>query len=284
VSERLHKLLAQHGFGSRRELEKWIAEGRVQLNGRPAEAGARYNPGDRVAIDGKDISSRLRHTAVPKVLIYHKPHDQTLDVREADAQADLRQTVFENLPALRGARWQPVNVMHAGDSGLMLLTSDGRLADALRRQLEQIPTRYTARVLMPDPSRFLELDLRSVQLDEERVEFTAVDMAGGEGSNRWFDVEWPRADRRTAVRALFESQGFKVSRVIQVRFGTIELPRDLPRGRHREIEGETARELYRLAGLPVPDHLSEAPPEPARRPKAAPRKRVHITDTRRKRR
>src|SRR5262245_16274024 len=103
MSERLHKVLAQHGYGSRRELEQWMAQGRVLLNGRPAEAGARYESGDKVVLDGRDISSRLQQTARPTVLIYHKSHDQLLDAREATDRGNLDETVFEQLPALRGA-------------------------------------------------------------------------------------------------------------------------------------------------------------------------------------
>ena len=255
-SERLHKVLAQHGYGSRRELEQWIAQGRVQLNGRPAEAGARYQPGDKVVLDGRDISARLQQTARPTVLLYHKPHDQPLDTREGAERGDSAETVYEKLPAIRGARWQAINVMHASDSGLMVFTNDGRLGDALRRKLESIPAKYSVRVLMPDATRFLELHPLSVQLDEETVTFAKVEPAGGEGSNRWFDVESPHADRRAAVRALFESHGYKVSRIIQTSFGPLELPRDLPRGRHREAESDQVRAMYELAGLAAAEMFS----------------------------
>jgi 23S rRNA pseudouridine2605 synthase len=255
MSERLHKVLAQHGYGSRRELEQWMTQGRVLLNGRPAEAGARFHAGDKVVLDGRDISTRLQQTARPTVLIYHKPHDQLLDTREAKDRGDLQETVLDHLPATRGARWQAVNVMHAGDSGLMVFTNDGRLADGLRRHLEHIAARYAVRVLMPDTSRFLEAKPTSVQLDEEHVEFTEVKAAGGEGSNRWFEVELARADRRAAVRGLFESHGYKVSRVIQVSFGPVTLPRDLPRGRHRELDTTIVSSLYELAKLPLPQDL-----------------------------
>ena len=257
MPERLHKVLAQHGFGSRREIEQWIAQGRVLLNGRPAEAGARYQPGDKVVLDGRDVSSRLQQTAQPTVLIYHKPHDQPLDSREAAAHGDLEETALERLPAIRGSRWHPVNVMHASDSGMLVVTNDGRLCDGLHRRLARLPAKYSVRVLMPDPTRFLELNPTSVLLDEERVYFTKVQLAGGEGSNRWFDVELDRADRRQAVRALFESHGYTVSRVIQTKFGPIELPRDLPRGRHREVERRIVSQLYEVAQLPVPEAIRE---------------------------
>src|SRR5690606_6411355 len=152
-SERLHKLLAQHGLGSRREIEKWMLEGRVLLNSRPAQPGDRFEPGDRVAIDGRDVSARLKITAAPQVLIYHKPQGQPITPRSAgsDSEDDVAKSVMESLPAVRGARWLVINTMQAADSGLLLLTSDGRLADALRRRAETTPAAYVARVLVPFP-------------------------------------------------------------------------------------------------------------------------------------
>jgi 23S rRNA pseudouridine2605 synthase len=232
MPERLHKLLAQHGFGSRREIEKWMLEGRVVLNGTAAQPGASYSSGDRVAIDGRDVTSRLKiSAAAPSVLLYHKAQGQPITAAGEDAQFD--KSVMESLPSVRGARWLVINTMQAGDSGLMLLTSDGRLADALRRRAETIPAAYVARVLVPTP----EFDVTALPLvvnyDEETIEFESIEPAGGEGTNRWFRVESRRTHRRAAVRALFESRNLKVSRVMQVQFADIELPRVLPRGRGR---------------------------------------------------
>jgi 23S rRNA pseudouridine2605 synthase len=255
MSERLHKLLAQHGLGSRREIEKWILEGRVLLNNRPAQTGDRYEPGDRVAIDGKDVSARLKITAAPQVLIYHKPQGQPVTADSADAADEPDATlksVMESLPAVRGARWLVINTMQAGDSGLLLLTSDGRLADALRRRAERTPAAYVARVLVPFPEFDVESIPRVVQYDEDAIEFESIEPAGGEGTNRWFLVKSHRAHRRAAVRALFESRGLKVSRVVQVRFADLELPRDLPRGRHRALTEKQVAALYALAQLPPP--------------------------------
>jgi 23S rRNA pseudouridine2605 synthase len=255
MSERLHKLLAQHGLGSRREIEKWMLEGRVLLNSRRAQPGDRYEPGDRVAIDGKDVSARLKITAAPQVLIYHKPQGQPITADSPDAAEDAEATlksVMESLPAVRGSRWLVINTMQAGDSGLLLLTSDGRLADALRRRAETTPTAYVARVLVPFPEFDVELLPRVVQYDDDTIEFESIEAAGGEGTNRWFLVKSSRAHRRAAVRALFESRGLKVSRVVQVRFADLELPRDLPRGRHRALTEKQVAALYALAQLPPP--------------------------------
>ena len=258
MSERLHKLLAQHGLGSRREIEKWMLEGRVYLNGNPAQPGDRYNPGDRVAIDGKEVTSRLQIFAEPKVILYHKPQGQPITAGTDDDGAEFGKSVMESLPSLRGSRWLVVNTMQAGDSGVLLLTSDGKLADALRRRAESTPAAYVARVLVPTLDYDVSTIPRVVQYDDETIEFESIEPVGGEGTNRWFRVESHRAHRRAAVRALFESRNLKVSRVIQVMFGDFELPRDLPRGKHRELSDNAIEALYASAELTVPT----APPKP----------------------
>lgn len=270
MSERLHKLLAQHGLGSRREIEKWMLEGRVRLNNQPAQPGDRYNPGDRVSIDGKEVTSRLRVFAEPKVVLYHKPQGQPIAPTVEDESGEVAvKSVMESLPSLRGSRWLVVNTMQAGDSGLLLLTSDGRLADALRRRAETTPAAYVARVLVPFPEYDVDSIPRVVQYDDETIEFENIEPAGGEGTNRWFRVESHRAHRRAAVRALFESRGLKVSRVIQVMFGEFELPRDLPRGKHRELPESEVAKLYASVELALPTPLPKPevaarPPRPAR--------------------
>jgi 23S rRNA pseudouridine2605 synthase len=271
MPERLHKLLAQHGFGSRREIEKWILEGRVLLNGRAAQPGASYSSGDRVAIDGRDVTSRLKvSAAAPAVLLYNKPQGQP--ITGSGEAAESGKSVMESLPSVRGARWLVINTMQAGDSGLMLLTSDGRLADALRRRAESIPAAYVARVLVPTPEFDVTTLPRVVNYDDEAIEFENIEPAGGEGTNRWFRVESRRAHRRAAVRALFESRNLTVSRVIQVRFADIELPRDLPRGRHRALSHDRVEALYALAELDLP--------QKAERPGAKPRRRRVATGRR----
>jgi 23S rRNA pseudouridine2605 synthase len=259
MSERLHKLLAQHGLGSRREIEKWMLEGRILLNNQPAQPGDRYTNGDRVQVDGKDVSSRLKITAAPQVIIYHKPQGQPISSQAKDAEgADVdAKSVMESLPAVRGSRWLVINTMQAGDSGLLLLTSDGRLADALRRRAETTPAAYVARVLIPHPEFDVESIPHVVQYDDETIEFESIEPAGGEGTNRWFLVKSHRAHRRAAVRALFESRGLKVSRVAQVKFGDLELPRDLPRGRHRALSEKQVAALYAAAELEAPPTARE---------------------------
>ncbi len=262
--ERLHKLLAQHGIGSRREVEKWMLAGRVLLNGKPAQPGDRYRDGDRVVVDGQEVTARLRITSKAQVLAYHKPQGQPVTAKTEDGAAE-SESAMERLPALRGSRWLVINTMQPGDSGLLLLTSDGRLADALRRRSENIPSVYVARVLVPTPEFDPRTLPRVVQFNDQPVQFESITAAGGEGTNRWFRVEASHSHRRAAVRALFETQGLKVSRVIQLKFADIELPRELPRGKHQSLtEGQVAR-LYEFAEIdqPVPERA------PARAPRRA---------------
>jgi 23S rRNA pseudouridine2605 synthase len=292
MPERLHKLLAQHGLGSRREIEKWMLAGRVILNSKPAQPGDRYADGDRVIVDGKDVTSRLLVSTTTQVVAYHKPQGQPVETRNngyaqsGDVVDTAIETVLERLPAVRGARWLAINTMQAGDSGLLLMTTDGHLADALRRRSESISAAYVARVLVTDPDFDLAAVSKVVRYDEETVEFEAIEDVGGEGTNRWFRIDAPRAHRRAAVRALFESRGLGVSRVVQVKFGPLELARDLPRGKHRALTPVQIRELYELAGLqaPVLERTSASHQRRDRHQHAAPSKRVArgaATDSRR---
>lgn len=287
-SERLHKLLAQHGIGSRREVEKWMLAGRVLLNGRPAQPGDRYKDGDRVSVDGQDVTARLRVTSKAAVLLYHKPQGQPVQHRaddEGEPVAD--ESVMERLPSQRGSRWLVINTMQPGDSGLLLLTSDGRLADALRRRSEQIPSAYVARVLVPHPEYDVSDLPRITQFNEQPVAFDSIEPAGGEGTNRWFRVTAQHSHRRAAVRALFETHGLKVSRVIQTQYASIELPRELVRGKHQELPESLVDQLYELAGIgkPIPEVRKTRAPRIAadrqRKPAKGPRRPLEAREDRR---
>jgi len=245
MSERLQKLLARHGLGSRRQIEDWMLAGRVLLNGVPARPGDRFSPGDRLSVDGKDVTSRLAALAPGRVVVYHKAPGETLAARE-----DSGETVLDRLPAVRGARWLAINPMNAADSGLLLLSNDGRLVNALKRRSPAIPAVYMVRVHVPgrEEGELPELEAQ-VRHDDRDVSFTAIEPAGGEGANLWYRVTAAHADRRAAVRSLFESQGLKVSRLIQVSYGEVELPRELARGRHRDLPVDQTGKLYALAGV-----------------------------------
>ena len=244
MDERLHKLLAQHGIGSRRQVETWIREGRVLVNGKPAEVGQHVGPRDRVVVDGRDVSKRIAARPALRVITYHKPSGEMLRTREGDDRAG----VEDRLPSLRAGRWLPVNALAFGEDGLLILASDGTLASAIARNAELLPVDYRARVLRPrDDAPWPELPLE-IDVEGEPVRFTAVERVDGSGTNVWFRVAADRPLRRGAIRALFDGAGLKLSRVMLVKWGPVSLPRDLPRGRSRDLKGADLDALLRLAG------------------------------------
>jgi len=244
VDERLHKLLAQHGIGSRRQVEAWIREGRVLVNGKPAEIGQRVGARDRVVVDGRDVSKRLAARTTLRVIVYHKPSGEMSRSREGDD----RSGVEERLPSLRAGRWLPVNSLAFGEDGLLILTNDGTLAPAIRRQAESLPVEYRVRVLKPRDGEDWPDIPPGIDVDGEPVRFTAVERIEGAGTNVWFRLAADRPVKRGAVRALFDSVGLKVSRVMLVAWGPVALPRDLPRGRSRDLAGPALEALLALAG------------------------------------
>ncbi len=275
MGERLQKLLARHGLGSRRAVESWIVAGRILLNGRPARLGDRFSPGDRVTVDGRDVTARLATETTAQVLIYNKPPGQPL-LASPDEQSRMPPMlpVVESLPARRGTRWLAVNPMSPGDSGLLLLSTDGALVDALMRRSAALPAEYAVRVHVPGEAAAPPEPGREVVYDDQRIVFDSVELAGGEGANYWFRVTSSRADRRLALRPLFESRGLQVSRVIQLKYANVELPRDLPRGRHRPLAAEACAALYQLAGRPAPPELVEGSATTARGKKSGRRRAV----------
>ena len=260
MDERLHKLLAQHGVGSRRQVEAWIREGRVLVNGQPAEIGQRVGPRDRVVVDGRDVSKRLAVRAELRVILYHKPSGEMSRSREGDD----RSGVEERLPSLRAGRWLPVNSLAFGEDGLLILTSDGTLASAIRRNAATLPVEYRVRVLKPrDDEGWPDMPLE-VDVEGEPVTFTAVERVEGAGSNVWFRVTADQPVGRGAVRALFDGAGLKISRVMLVNWGPVALPRDLPRGRSRDLDGPALEALLALAGRAEPERRPPRGPKPVR--------------------
>lgn len=244
MDERLHKLLAQHGLGSRRQVEEWIRAGRVLVNGQPAEIGQRVRPSDRVVVDGRDVTKRLASAASLRVIVYHKPSGEMLRSREGDERAG----VETRLPSLRAGRWLPVNALGFGEDGLLIMANDGSLAREIARSGIPLPVEYRVRVLRPRAEdHWPEMPLE-VELEDGRVAFTAVERTEGVGTNVWFRVAAERPLPRGAIRALFDAAGLKVSRTLLVRWGPVTLPRDLPRGRSRDLGGAELDALLTLAG------------------------------------
>jgi 23S rRNA pseudouridine2605 synthase len=270
LNERLHKLLAQHGLGSRRQVEAWIREGRVLVNGRPAEIGQHLQSGDKVVVDGRDVTRLLATEQRLRVLLYHKPTGEMLKRQEGDDRED----IAARLPKLHAGRWVAVNALGFGEDGLLILTSDGPFALAVARRGHELAVEYRVRALRPTLEEDWPEMPTTVELDSGPVQFSAVEPAGPGATNMWFRVASDRTVPRGAIRALFDNAGLKVSRVMLVQWGPLKLPRDLPRGRTRELSGPDLDALAALAGRSAPDAVAEKKTRrPARRPGAKPGRR-----------
>ncbi len=244
--ERIQKLLARAGLGSRREIEAWIRQGQIEINGRPAVLGDRAGPADKVTVRGRLVP--MRRARPPRVIAYHKP------VGEMSTRSDPqgRPTVFARLPPLRGERWVAVGRLDVNTEGLLLFATDGALAHALMHPSHGLEREYAVRVLGALDEAALERLVQGVVLEDGPARFERIEAAGGTGVNRWYHVVLTEG-RNREVRRLFEAVGARVSRLIRVRYGPVALGRGLKRGRHRELGPGEIAALYQAAGLPAPE-------------------------------
>jgi len=225
-AERLQKLLAAAGLGSRREIETWIEAGRVTVAGKPARLGDRALPGDAIAVDGRPVS--LSKAGQPRVLVYHKPVGEL--VTRSDPQG--RPTVFSRLPA---GRWVAVGRLDINSAGLLVFTDSGELANRLMHPRYEIEREYVARVHGRLSPEVLEKLRKGIHLEDGLAAFVLIQEERGEGSNRWYRVVL-REGRNREVRRLFEAVGSQVNRLTRVRYGPLRLPGDLAPGGWREIK------------------------------------------------
>ena len=251
--EKLQKVLAQAGFGSRRAMEEWIAQGRVSVNGEPATLGMRVVPGDLVKTERRTIRVGERaHTA--RILLYHKPEGEIVSRDDPEKRA----SVFDKLPKLRGQKWIAIGRLDFNTSGLLIFTTSGELANRLMHPRFEVEREYAVRVQGKMSDEQVDKVLKDgVELDDGPVTFDKLEDQGGEGYNHWYKVML-KEGRNRIVRRTFDALGLPVSRLIRVRFGIINLPPRLKRGMTAELgEGEIAQVLE-WAGIET------AAPEPAR--------------------
>ena len=243
---KLHKVLAQAGIGSRRDMEQWVLEGRVTVNGEPAHTGQRISFGDRVAINGKPVKLRIAPPP-PRVLAYHKPAGEV--VTHDDPQQ--RPTVFRRLPRLAHGKWQSVGRLDINTEGLLLFTNSGELANQLMHPRFGVEREYAVRSLGVLDEAARQRLLEGVEIDGQRASFVSIEDGGGEGVNHWYRVVITEG-RNREVRKLFEAVGHAVSRLIRIRYGCVVLPRGLRRGVWVDLPEADVRALRRLTGTERP--------------------------------
>ena len=248
LEERLHKVLAQAGLGSRRALEQRIAQGLVKVNGEIAQTGMSVRGGDRIEIDGRTfVASALTDPA--RVLIYNKPEGEVTTREDPEG----RPTIFDSLPALKGARWIAIGRLDINTTGLLLLTTDGELANAMMHPSFEVEREYVCRVRAPEGEETVAEKLvdrlrRGVALDDGPAKFDQIERIGGTDSHDWFRVML-KEGRNREVRRLWESQGCQVSRLKRIRYGSVELPQPLLRGQSQELSDERVAALRKQVGL-----------------------------------
>lgn len=225
--------MAAAGLGSRREIESWIEAGRITVGGRVAKLGDRANPGDAITVDGRPVTMAPKTAA--RVLIYNKPEGELVTRSDPEGRA----TVFSRLPP---GRWVAVGRLDLNSAGLLLFTDDGELANRLMHPRYELEREYAVRAQgLVDMEKLRQ----GVELEDGRAAFDrieATDPRASGSTNRWYRVVL-KEGRKREVRRLFEAVGARVSRLLRVRYGPIELPRDLEPGRWRELAAESVREL-----------------------------------------
>ncbi len=243
VMPKLHKVLAEAGVGSRREMEELIVAGRVSVNGEPAHIGQRVGPNDNVRVNGKPIM-RVNAKKPPRVILYHKPAGEIVSHDDPGGRA----SVFARLPKLRAGKWLSVGRLDLNSEGLLIFTTSGDMANRIMHPRYGSEREYAVRVLgeMDEAQRQSLVD--GIQLDDGVAAFGSLEYLGGDGSNRWYRVTLNEG-RNREVRRMFEAVGVTVSRLIRTRFGDIVLPRNLRRGRWEELDPSLCTALMVQLGL-----------------------------------
>ncbi|MCC8391145.1 pseudouridine synthase [Paraburkholderia sp. MMS20-SJTR3] len=243
---KLHKVLAEAGMGSRRDMEELIIAGRVSVNGEPAHIGQRIMPTDQVRINGKPVKRKLA-SKPPRVLLYHKPTGEI--VSHADPEG--RPSVFDKLPPMKTAKWLAVGRLDFNTEGLLMLTTSGDLANRFMHPRYSVEREYAVRVVGELAEGMRQKLLHGVELEDGPANFLRIRDGGGEGTNHWYHVALAEG-RNREVRRMFEAAGLMVSRLIRTRHGPISLPRGLKRGRWEELEDNQVRALMASVGLKAP--------------------------------
>ncbi len=242
--ERIQKVLARGGVGSRREIERWIDEGRLKLNGNPVSLGDRLKAGDHLQINDRVIHWEKFAEQPTRVLLYHKPTGEVVTRRDPEG----RPVVFTQLPKLATGRWIAVGRLDINTSGLLLVTNNGELANRLMHPSTQVEREYAVRILGNVSDATLEKLKQGVELEDGKAKFDDIKFFGGEGANKWYNVTVAEG-RNRLVRRLWESQEVVVSRLMRVRYGPVVLPERLKAHSFYELTDKELDLLFEFAGM-----------------------------------
>ncbi|VVE71284.1 23S rRNA pseudouridylate synthase B [Pandoraea captiosa] len=248
---KLHKVLAEAGMGSRREMEELILAGRVSVNSEPAHIGQRILPTDQVRINGKLVKRRIS-SKPPRVLLYHKPAGEI--VSHSDPEG--RTSVFDRLPPMKTAKWLAVGRLDFNTEGLLILTTSGDLANRFMHPRYEIEREYAVRTVGQLSEASRQQLLHGIKLEDGEANFLRLKDGGGEGSNHWYHVALAEG-RNREVRRMFDAAGLMVSRLIRTRYGPLTLPRGLKRGRYEEMDEAQVRSLFAAVGMKMPGASSD---------------------------
>lgn len=277
ATEKLQKVLARSGLGSRREMETLIDAGLVTVNGRIATLGDRITDRDRVTVRGRPVSLKAEDDLPRRVIMYNKPEGELVTRKDPEG----RRTVFDHLPRLRGERWIAIGRLDINTSGLLLFTNDGELANRLMHPSHQVEREYAVRVMGEVTDEMLSAMKEGVMLEDGVARFTDIQLVGGEGINVWYHVVITEG-RNREVRRLWESQGVTVSRLKRVRYGNIYLDKRTKMGEWIELTQSEIDDMSALAGLAKKSATPLQTGRPGQKQRAGARKPVHAIGRRSK--
>ena len=243
TTEKIQKVMARVGLGSRRAMEKWISDGRVSVNGKVSTLGDRISENDSLRVDGRVVQFEAESESNRRVILYNKPEGEVCTRTDPEN----RPTVFSRLPQLTGERWVAVGRLDINTQGLILFTTDGELANRLMHPSSEIEREYAVRVRGEVSKEALENLRRGVMLEDGEARFDDIVDSGGEGYNHWYHVLIAEG-RKREVRRLWETQDIQVSRLIRVRYGSVVLPRGMQTGKSIELPKDEIDTLARLCG------------------------------------
>ncbi len=244
MSEKLQKVLARAGVGSRREMEKYIESNRVSVDGKVAKLGDRVEETSVIRVDGHIVKIEQQEERICRVLMYHKPEGELCTRRDPQG----RRTVFDRLPKLDGDRWIAIGRLDINTSDLLLFTNDGELANRLMHPKYEVEREYSARVFGEVTNQTLRTLTKGVELEDGPAKFLKIKPLGGEGLNKWFNVTLTEG-RNREVRRLWQSQEVEVSRLIRIRYGKLELNKRLPQGGWEELKLEDVNYLRKSVSM-----------------------------------